>query len=397
VKNILWRVGVKGTMAPRGTRKRPAGHYKNLQVPNRSRSGVNANKDKTPEKKSGGNDKPLRDLGLSNGKSATFDPKQTSDKTDADTKDIGDAANTQAHTTDADSDAVGAVADRTIAAGQKNGGELPPKDLAESFDAGFDSGRQANIDSVKSKDPEARAKEKQSAMETLESIDGNGFKKTLGGLLGGLRRIKLAYRLLLVALGALAYFGYAIAEYAECLRKWRATYKSIIEDERDLEEELEKAKGALSACLGDVALAEDACEGITPAPVSATTTLANTSAAVPLECDALLARWCLLQDAEREFLKCQNAMPLSGILDGALSFIKNVAQDVVDTVADIASVVVKKAVDVVGDAAGGAVKSVTTALLPIFLVAVVACLIAGGVVLFVRSRRARPARGPGDG
>jgi hypothetical protein len=331
--------------------------------------------------------------------------KKSPEKTEQDAQNTSNAANDAAGTSGSDADAVDATVSDVFDAGAKNDGKLTTDNITQAYQSGFDKGRQVALDDLRSKPREQQLAAKKEAKSTLDGLDGaGGIKKTLGGLRFGLRRLRLSFALLLAAIGALAYFGYQCMEYAQCMRDFRKKYTSLLDDEGDLEKELEKATEALATCIGNSALSVAMCDAraaasasasasgsaAAPAPVSSGSSLAVTRA--PQECDAFLARWCLLQNAERELQDCQNEMPLYGVLDGALAFIRDVAQDVVETVADVVEVVAENAVEIAGGVAGkvvgGVVESAKSAFTPLLVALLVALAIAAAFVVYkLQARR----------
>jgi hypothetical protein len=344
-----------------------------------------------------------------------------------DKKKISDAANDQANTANTDGDPAEATTSALVDKGQASGGVLSKDDVGDAAQKGHEDARAkatsdaAESDAAKSTDAErdaARAARKKEAEETNQNIEpetdttgavlkdsaGNtvlrGLKKTLGGLRLGLRRLKMGHALLLAVLIGLAYFGYQIGEYMRCIRDFQASYSDVIDDDDGLEEELAAATEQLGACykLGAETDERALCAGLKhagPSPVAAGTSLTASSTAVPQNCEPFLRRWCRLRDAEVAFRKCENMMPLKNILDGALRFIKDLADDIIDVVAEVAEKVAVKGVEVVagvGVAAVGAVANAAgSAVGSLFNPGLIFVLAVAAVIAFLvlRKRRGR--------
>ena len=387
---------------PKRGARRPPGHFKSVKLDLKKRSdGVSgregrANKEsKQDQQDQVKQSKALEDAGLGASAGASKHDveahKKSPEKTEQDAQNTSNAANDAAGTSGSDADAVDATVSDVFDAGAKNDGKLTTDNITQAYQSGFDKGRQVALDDLRSKPREQQLAAKKHAKSTLDGLDGaGGIKKTLGGLRFGLRRLRLSFALLLAAIGALAYFGYQCMQYAQCMREFREKYTSLLDDEGDLEKELEKATEALATCIGNSALSVAMCDAraaasaAAPAPVSSGSSLAVTRA--PQECDAFLARWCLLQNAERKLRACQNEMPLYGVLDGALAFIRDVAQDVVETVADVVEVVAENAVGIAGGVADkvvdGVLESATSVFTPLLVALLVALAIAAAFVVY---------------
>lgn len=330
-------------------------------------------------------DRDLADVGLD----AQRVGEHKADKPDADreidARDQADAVNDLADTTQPEADVVASASSAAIESGAKNNGVLTKTDLKDAFDRGFAQGKQKAIDDYKAANDADRARMAQEAQTTRDGVDESGvIRRSLAGMWVMIKKIRLAYALKLAMLAALAYFGYKLGMYGQCMKKFREDYADVLGwKEGDVESKFKscivKYTPAGTAPVLVSFNADEICPRLLQSGTQAPTALPSSD--LPSECTEFARRWCRLQQAEEALNVCENEMPLSGLLNGALEFLQNAALAVLQTTLQV----VEKAVPVILDGAeriaGAAVGSLLDSgtLLMLAVAAVV-------VFLFLRRR-----------
>jgi hypothetical protein len=330
-------------------------------------------------------DRELADVGLDARKVGEHDAKKNEADREIDARDQADAVNDAADTTQTESDVVASASSAAIESGATNNGVLTKTDLKDAFDRGFAQGKQKAIDDYKAANEPDRARMAQEAQTTRDGVDESGvIRRSLAGMWVMIKKIRLAYALKLAMLAALAYFGYKLGIYGECMKKFREDYADVLGwKEGDVESEFKscivKYTPAGTAPVLVSFNADEICPRILLSGTQAPTALL--SSALPSECNEFARRWCRLQQAEEALKVCENEMPLAGLLDGALEFLQNAALTVLQTVIDLTV----KAAPMVGNGLGDLANAAVGGLLDsgtLLMLAVAAVV----VFLFLRRR-----------
>jgi hypothetical protein len=368
---------------------RALGYFKRLEFPPFRSNKVTAGK-KDPVKDVADNAKSAKNRDLAAvGLDARKVGEHKADKPEADreidARDQAEAVNDLADTNQTEADVVASASSAAIESGANNNGVLTKTGLKDAFDRGFAQGKQKAIDDYKAANDADRARMLQEAQTTRDGVDESGvIKRTLAGMWVMIKKIRLAYALKLAMLAALAYFGYKLGIYGQCMRKFREDYADVLGwKEGDVESKFKtcivKYTPAGTAPAVVSFDADEICPRILLSGTQAPTALL--SSALPSECTEFAQRWCRLQQAEEALKVCENEMPLSGLLNGALEFLQNAALTVLQTTLQV----VEKAVPVLLDGADKIAAAAVGSLLDsgtLLMLAVAAVV----VFLFLRRR-----------
>jgi hypothetical protein len=369
---------------------RIAGYFKRLEFPPFTSNKVAAGK-KDPVKNGAADaksakDRELADVGLDAKKVGEHKDNKPEADREIDARDQADAVNDAADTTQTESDVVASASSAAIESGAKNNGVITKADLKGAYDRGFAQGKQKAIDDYKAANEADRARMAQEAQITRDGVDDAGvIKRSLAGMWVMIKKIRLAYALKLAMLAALAYFGYKLGIYGQCMKQFREDYADVLGwKEGDVESEFKscivKYTPAGTAPAVVSFNADQICPRILLSGTQAPTALLSSD--LPSECTEFARRWCRLQQAEEALQVCENEMPLSGLLNGALEFLQNAALAVLQTTLQVVEKAVPVILDGVEQIAGAAVGSLLDSgtLLMLAVAAVV-------VFLFLRRRR----------
>ena len=335
-------------------------------------------------------DSQLQDAGLDPQQVGEHNPDKTAEQRVDDSRAQAESANDAANLSQAEADVVSPTSEIILDAGAAAGGKITPADLELATAKGIEIGRQKAIEDFRAlSDPSARQRAVDEANSTLDNIEPDGIiKKTMGGLWLGIKQLRLGFALLLAAIAGLAYFGYKLDKYARCMRVFRENFRDVLDDKGDLENELEKSTADVQKCFtlnspaGTGSVRYDAnqlcviVQNVNPASIAASTSLP--SSVVPDKCNKFLERWCKLQEAQEALRVCQNEMPLSGVLEGALEFLRQAAKGVLDVALDLGKEVVQAGAEAAKEAASG-----------LFSSGILIVLAIAAVVVFVMLRRRR--------
>jgi hypothetical protein len=368
---------------------RIAGFFKRLEFPSFTSNKVAAKKDPVKDGAAdakSAKDKDLADVGLNAQKVGEHKADNPEAQREKDARDQAEAVNDLADTTQTESDVVASASSAAIESGATNNGVLTKKELKDAFDKGFAQGKQTAIDDYKKANETDRARMAQEAQTTRDGVDEGGIiRRSLAGMWVMIKKIRLAYALKLAMIAALAYFGYKLSIYGQCMKKFREDYAEVLGwNEDDVESKFKscivKFTPAGTAPVVVSFNADEICPLILLSGTQAPTALP--SSAVPSECTEFARRWCLLQQAEEALKVCENEMPLAGLLNGALEFIQHAAVAVLQTTLQI----IEKAVPAFVNGAEQIARAAVGSLLDsgtLLMLAVAAVV----VFLFLRRRR----------
>jgi hypothetical protein len=330
-------------------------------------------------------DRELADVGLDAKKVGEHDAKKNEADRENDARDQAETVNDAVDTTQPEADVVASASSAAIESGATNNGVLTKTDLKDAFDRGFAQGKQKAIDDYKAANEADRARMLQEAQTTRDGVDESGvIRRSLAGMWVFIKKIRLAYALKLAMLAALAYFGYKLGMYGQCMKQFRKDYADVLGwKEGDVESTFKSCivkytpAGTAPAVVSFDA--DDICPLILLSGTQAPTALL--SSALPSECTEYEGRWCRLQQAEEALKVCENEMPLTGVLNGALEFLQNAALAVLQTTLQVVEKAIPPLLDGANEIAGAALGSLLDSgtLLMLAVAAVV-------VFLFLRRR-----------